>query len=76
MVCTCICPENLSAEHEGLSSMRKDKKGHPFPTIALPHMALPQQMFKFFFFFFFYLHLRTCLLIFGESGEERERERE
>lgn len=34
--CTCICPDNLSAEHEGLSSMTKASKGHPFPLQSFP----------------------------------------
>ena len=39
MYCTCTHPEDLSAEQEELSSMWNARKGHPFPTAALPHSA-------------------------------------
>ena len=39
MYCMCTHPEDLSAEQEGLSSMWNARKGHPFPTAALPHSA-------------------------------------
>ena len=47
MCCTCIYPKDLSAEQEGLSGMRKARKGHPFPAATLPHAALAQQASEF-----------------------------